>query len=383
MKPIDIPLALYVHIPWCERKCPYCDFNSHEHFDPSLETPYIEALIRDLEQQVAALAQRPLTSVFIGGGTPSLFSGAAIGKLLDGIDRVMGLSTAEVTLESNPGSAEAGRYAGYRAAGINRLSIGIQSFDNNALRRLGRIHNADQARAATDLAARHFERFNLDLMHGLPDQSVAAAQSDLEEGIRRSGGHLSWYQLTIEPNTAFWSRPPIIPVEDTLADIQDMGEALLNSAGFSQYEVSAWCRTDQQARHNLNYWTFGDYLGIGAGAHGKLTQPDGAVVRTRHTRLPADYLKAVAEDRPPISNPVLARDLPGEFALNALRLADGVPIALLGQRTGLELGALQPALDELVHRGLMVSPESRLQTTPLGFRFLNDVIGHFLHAGEE
>ena len=387
IEPTSVPLALYVHIPWCERKCPYCDFNSHEQFDPALEGDYVAALLEDLRQQLSSggpdsdstrLLKRDLTSVFIGGGTPSLFSGGAIGELLEGIDQLMNLTNAEVTLESNPGSAESSRYSDYRAAGVNRLSIGVQSFNDASLKQLGRIHDADQARQATQLAARYFDRVNLDLMHGLPEQDVSTAMSDLEEAIARCSGHLSWYQLTIEPNTAFWSRPPEIPVEDVLADIQDAGELMLHSAGFHQYEVSAWCQPGQESRHNLNYWTFGDYLGIGAGAHGKLTQTDGAIIRTRRTRLPADYLAAIRADKPIISAAITEADLPGEFMLNVLRLKAGVARDLFTQRTGLTPDALEPMLSRLQQRGLMASDADMFKTTDLGFRFLNEVIGEFL-----
>jgi len=387
IEPTSVPLALYVHIPWCERKCPYCDFNSHEQFDPALEGDYVAALLEDLSQQLSSggsdsdstrLLKRDLTSVFIGGGTPSLFSGGAIGELLEGIDQLMSLGNAEVTLESNPGSAESSRYSDYRAAGVNRLSIGVQSFNDASLKQLGRIHDADQARQATQLAARYFDRVNLDLMHGLPEQDVSTAMSDLEEAIARCSGHLSWYQLTIEPNTAFWSRPPEIPVEDVLADIQDAGELRLHSAGFQQYEVSAWCQPGQESRHNLNYWTFGDYLGIGAGAHGKLTQTDGAIIRTRRTRLPADYLAAIRADKPIISAPITEADLSGEFMLNVLRLKAGAARDLFIQRTGLTPDALEPMLSRLQQRGLMAPDADMFKTTDLGFRFLNEVIGEFL-----
>ena len=385
--PTSVPLALYVHIPWCERKCPYCDFNSHEQFDPGLEGDYVAALLEDLRQQLSSgradsdsthLLKRDLTSVFIGGGTPSLFSGGAIGELLEGIDQLMSLGNAEVTLESNPGSAESSRYSDYRAAGVNRLSIGVQSFNDASLKQLGRVHDADQGRQATQLAARYFDRVNLDLMHGLPEQDVSTAMSDLEEAIARCSGHLSWYQLTIEPNTAFWSRPPEIPVEDVLADIQDAGELRLHSAGFQQYEVSAWCQPGQESLHNLNYWTFGDYLGIGAGAHGKLTQTDGAIIRTRRTRLPADYLAAIRADKPIISAPITEADLSGEFMLNVLRLKAGAARDLFIQRTGLTPDALEPMLSRLQQRGLMAPDTDIFKTTDLGFRFLNEVIGEFL-----
>lgn len=375
-----IPLSLYVHIPWCERKCPYCDFNSHENFNPALEASYIDALLEDLASQTHAIANRELVAIFIGGGTPSLFSDQAIGRLLAGVSNRVGISAnCEITLESNPGSAETQKFAGLRAAGVNRLSLGVQSFADQQLSLLGRIHSAGDARRACDLAARHFDRFNLDLMHGLPQQSLQSALADLSEGIQRTGGHLSWYQLTIEPNTVFYSKPPLIPVEDVLADIQDAGEELLAKAGFTQYEVSAWAQPQQASLHNLNYWEFGDYLGIGAGAHGKLTQADGTVVRTRRTRLPADYLASVQAKKPTIDTAIDANHLPSEFMLNALRLKAGVAHDLLEQRAGVGLAQLAPTLTSLHERGLLMPVDSgKLQTSALGFRFLNEVLAAFL-----
>lgn len=369
-----------MHIPWCERKCPYCDFNSHENFDPTLESPYIDTLLEDLASQVHTVTSRTLTSVFIGGGTPSLFSDRAIGALLAGINQLIAFTpNCEITMESNPGSAEITKFAGYHAAGVNRLSIGVQSFQDDQLSRLGRIHTGDHARQACEWAGRYFDRFNIDLMHGLPGQSVEQALTDLREGITRSGGHVSWYQLTIEPNTVFFSNPPAIPVEDILADIQDEGESLLVKAGFQQYEVSAWAQTAQASAHNLNYWEFGDYLGIGAGAHGKLTQADGVIVRTRRSRLPADYLAGIADSKTTIDVAISAPHLPGEFMLNALRLKEGVPTALFEQRTGLSLAQVAPIVSGLANRGLLMPVNSgRLQTTPLGFRFLNEVLAAFL-----
>ena len=369
-----------MHIPWCERKCPYCDFNSHENFNPALESPYIDALLTDLASQTEAAARRELVAIFIGGGTPSLFSDKGIGRLLTGINKLVRLSAnCEITLESNPGSAEAQKFEGLRAAGVNRLSIGVQSFADQQLSLLGRIHTASDARRACDLAARHFDRFNIDLMHGLPRQNLQSALVDLTEGIERTGGHLSWYQLTIEPNTVFYSKPPLIPVEDVLADIQDAGEALLSNAGLAQYEVSAWALPKQASLHNVNYWEFGDYLGIGAGAHGKLTHSDGSVVRTRRTRLPVDYLTSIQERKPTIDTLIGTNHLPGEFMLNALRLKAGVASELFEQRTGVKLAQLTPTLATLHERGLLMSVDSgRLQTSPLGFRFLNEVLAAFL-----
>lgn len=376
----QIPLALYIHIPWCERKCPYCDFNSHENFDPAFEAPYVDALLADLASQRHWGAGRSLCSIFIGGGTPSLFSAHSIAALLDGIDQLYGLGdNVEITLESNPGSAEAERYQGYRMAGVNRLSIGVQSFNKHQLTALGRVHNAAQARLACDLAARHFDRFNIDLMHGLPDQTQQLALADLNEGIDRCGGHLSWYQLTIEPNTVFWSRPPDIPVEDTLADIQDSGEQVLNSAGFEQYEVSAWCRAGQASLHNLNYWQFGDYLGIGAGAHGKITTAKGEVIRTQRTRLPKDYLSSVANQRAASATEIKPEHLSGEFMLNALRLKSGVDTQLFEARTGVSIAQLMPTVNRLVGDSLLApNPAQRLKATDHGFRFLNNVLAAFL-----
>ena len=385
MKPLavhakQLPLALYVHIPWCERKCPYCDFNSHENFEPSLEAPYIAALLEDLALQNHWSSGRQLCSIFIGGGTPSLFSPRSIATLLDGIDAQFGLTDdIEITLESNPSSAEAKHYRGYRGAGVNRLSIGVQSFNDHQLSTLGRVHNAAQARAACTMAASQFERFNIDLMHGLPEQTTQAALADITEGIDRCGDHLSWYQLTIEPNTLFWSRPPIIPVDDTLADIQDAGEQALIGAGFEQYEVSAWSRPQQASQHNLNYWQFGDYLGIGAGAHGKITTSAGSIIRTQRTRQPSDYLSAIRRKSQPSTNDIKPEHLSGEFMLNALRLKAGIDTQLMAARTGLTSAQLAPALEQLITKGLiMPNPEQHLRTTTQGFRFLNDVLGVFL-----
>lgn len=349
-----------------------------------MESPYIDALLDDLSSQQEGFAGRQLVSIFVGGGTPSLFSDRAFGRLLSGINRHIPLAPdCEITLESNPGSAEAKKFAGYRAAGVNRLSIGVQSFQDDQLLQLGRIHSGDNARVACDLAAQHFDRFNIDLMHGLPNQTVDSALDDLHEGIARTGGHLSWYQLTIEPNTVFYSKPPIIPAEDVLADIQDAGEAALNSAGFVQYEVSAWARASQTSKHNLNYWQFGDYLGIGAGAHGKLTGADGTIRRHRRTRLPADYLASVGKRQPTIEDAIRHRDLPGEFMLNALRLKDGVATRLFEQRTGLGLDTVETTVTGLRDRGLLMPIASgRLQTTAVGFRFLNDVLTAFLSDDE-
>lgn len=383
------PLALYVHIPWCERKCPYCDFNSHEHFDTSLQAPYVDALLADLESQLSFVEGRNLTSIFIGGGTPSLFEAPYIGGLLDGIDQRLGIpSTIEITLESNPGSAESARYQGYRAAGVNRLSIGVQSFAPTALSRLGRVHDAGQAIRACELAvAAGFARFNIDLMHGLPEQTPEQAKQDLQQALALGARHISWYQLTIEPNTAFYRAPPILPLEDALGAIQDRGEAALAAGGLQRYEVSAFAVPGEESRHNLNYWRFGDYLGIGAGAHGKVSVGQGEqwhVQRFQRTRAPKDYLQAAAPSStgvrqfaPPRCQPVPPEDLLGEFMMNALRLVDGVTVADFLQHTRLPWSALTPPLARAQALGLMVEDPDRLAPTELGLRFMNDVVGMF------
>ena len=374
-----IPVALYVHFPWCERKCPYCDFNSHEQFKPAEQSDYIDALLNDLKQQLGSLYQRPLHSIFLGGGTPSLFSGDSIERLLDAIDKRWGIGRdVEVTMEANPGSAEADRFRSYRNAGVNRLSLGIQSFANRHLKALGRIHDRDQAIRAIEAARLNFDRINLDIMHGLSGQTTAEALDDLAMAVDRAEGHISWYQLTIERNTAFWSKPPSLPGDDSLADIQDAGEAYLRESGFDQYEVSAWARPGQQSRHNLNYWTFGDYLGIGAGAHGKITRPGGEVIRTQRSRLPKDYMAAIADNKPPLQQVIPGDQLPVEFMLNALRLRAGVNEQLYRARTGLDATGIAGIRSELVSEGLLSDAPDRLAVTPLGFRFLDDVVARFM-----
>ena len=374
-----IPLALYVHFPWCERKCPYCDFNSHEQFKPAEQSDYIDALLNDLKQQLGSLYQRPLHSIFLGGGTPSLFSGDSIERLLGAIDKRWGIGRdVEVTMEANPGSAEADRFRSYRNAGVNRLSLGIQSFANRHLKALGRIHDRDQAIRAIEAARLNFDRINLDIMHGLSGQTTADALDDLAMAVDRAEGHISWYQLTIERNTAFWSKPPSLPGDDSLADIQDAGEAYLRESGFDQYEVSAWARPGQQSRHNLNYWTFGDYLGIGAGAHGKITRPGGEVIRKQRSRLPKDYMAAIADNKPPLQQVIPGDQLPVEFMLNALRLRAGVNEQLYRARTGLDATDIAGIRSELVSEGLLSDAPDRLAVTPLGFRFLDDVVARFM-----
>ncbi|MBO2927629.1 radical SAM family heme chaperone HemW [Metapseudomonas otitidis] len=373
------PLAAYVHIPWCVRKCPYCDFNSHAAGPELPETDYVDAVLADLEQDLVHVHGRPLTSIFFGGGTPSLFSAAALGRLLEGIERrVPFASDIEITLEANPGTFEQDKFSAYRQLGINRLSIGVQSFQGDKLKALGRIHDGSEAIRAADMARNAgFDNFNLDLMHGLPDQSLDDALYDLRTAIAQGPTHLSWYQLTMEPNTVFWSQPPQLPEDDLLWDIQEAGQALLAEAGYAQYEVSAYARAGRQARHNLNYWTFGDFLGIGAGAHAKLSSPEGRIQRTWKTRLPKDYLDP-AKAFQAGARELDADELPFEFLMNALRLTDGVPAGLYPQRTGLSLADLAASRREAEAQGLLQADPARLAATPKGQLFLNDLLQRFL-----
>ncbi len=373
------PVSLYIHLPWCERKCPYCDFNSHEH-DSVPEKAYLEALLRDLGGAVDELQGRALSSLFIGGGTPSLFSTKAIQQLMSAIGDAMPMSTDfEATMEANPGSAEADRFQGYRQAGINRLSLGVQSFNEDALRQLGRVHDGEQARAALDMVREAgFSNFNIDLMHGLPGQTAASAMRDIETALAYSPPHLSWYQLTIEPNTVFYKHRPQLPVEDTLADIQEQGEQRLAEAGLAQYEVSAYAAPDRQCRHNLNYWTFGDYIGIGAGAHGKVTYEDGHIVRYAKRKQPDDYMKSATETFRATERLLEAAETPGEFVLNALRLNGGFRLEDYQSRTGLPAESLQPQLGNLVARELLTIDAGGVRTSALGRRFLDSVLAEFL-----
>ena len=380
--PQAVPLSLYIHLPWCARKCPYCDFNSHEGFTDSLQQPYVEALLTDLDSQQAWWHDRSIHSIFIGGGTPSLFEGRWLGALLEGISIRAKLSRdVEITLESNPGSAERDRFTEYRAAGVNRLSIGVQSFDDRALKALGRIHSGDDARRALDMvAAAEFRRWNIDLMHGLPGQHAQSAASDLTEAVGRSAGHISWYQLTIERNTRFWSTPPVLPDESGLESIQQAGEGVLAEAGLHQYEVSAFSREGEESRHNLNYWRFGDYIGLGAGAHGKISLPDGTIIRTQRTRAPADYLAVTSSPlSPPRGVAVSPAEKITEFAMSTLRLRSGVPVAHFTQTTGNTVDQLTTAAETAVSRGWLEAPGTgQFVTTPLGYQFLDSVIETFL-----
>ncbi|GLX12138.1 YggW family oxidoreductase [Pseudomonas straminea] len=373
------PLALYVHIPWCVRKCPYCDFNSHAAGPNLPEEAYVDALLADLDADLAQAHGRPLTSIFFGGGTPSLFSAKALGRLLEGVERRIPFAgDIEITLEANPGTFEQEKFAAYRRLGINRLSIGVQSFQAEKLKALGRIHDGDEAVRAADMArAAGFDNFNLDLMHGLPDQSLDDALGDLRIAIAQAPTHLSWYQLTVEPNTVFWNQPPVLPEDDTLWDIQEAGQALLAEHGYAQYEVSAYAQPERMARHNLNYWTFGDFLGIGAGAHGKLSTPDGRISRTWKTRLPKDYLDS-AKRYSAGERLLTAEELPFEFLMNVLRLSDGCSAELFSQRTGLPLEQLAEAREQAQRRGLLQADPARLTATREGQLFLNDLLQYFL-----
>ena len=373
------PLALYVHIPWCIRKCPYCDFNSHAATPELPEQDYVAAVLADLELDLIHVHGRQLESIFFGGGTPSLFSAQALQALLQGIEQRIRFSpNIEITLEANPGTFEQEKFAAYRALGINRLSIGIQSFQDSKLQALGRVHSAAEAVNAVEMARRAgFSNFNLDLMHGLPNQSPEEALADLQTAIDLSPTHLSWYQLTMEPNTVFWSKPPLLPEDDVLWDIQEEGQALLAQHGFIQYEVSAYARSATVAQHNMNYWSFGDFIGVGAGAHGKLSDPQGRIQRTWKTRQPSDYLNP---EKPFLAGSTLlvADDLPFEFLMNALRLTDGVELKLFSQRTGLPITVLQDGLAQAHQRGLLSSNPERLAASAQGQLFLNDLLQIFL-----
>ncbi|ROR98936.1 anaerobic coproporphyrinogen III oxidase [Sinobacterium caligoides] len=372
------PLSLYIHIPWCVRKCPYCDFNSHQQVGEIPETDYIDALIDDLKEESQHSQGRKIHSIFIGGGTPSLLGASAYARLLEAIEQQIGIEQgAEITLEANPGSVEQSKFTDYRHAGINRLSIGVQSFQEEQLQALGRIHNGHEAAIAADRArASGFDNFNLDLMHGLPGQDVGAACADLQQAIDCQPTHLSWYQLTIEKNTEFYSRPPCIPVEDRLLEIQTHGEQLLAKSGYLNYEVSAYSKPGRRSQHNLNYWRFGDYIGIGAGAHGKISLSNGKIFRRAKTRLPKDYLnskKAFCCTQQPIETD----ELSVEFMMNALRLNGGVEQALFSQRTGIAFTEIAAHVARLKQQGLL-QPGERLATTALGSRYLDSVLEQFI-----
>ena len=373
------PLSLYVHIPWCIRKCPYCDFNSHESREAIPEGRYVDALIADLEQSLPLVWGRRVHSVFFGGGTPSLFSPAAIDRFLSSARALLPIEAdAEITLEANPGTFEAGKFAAFRALGINRLSIGIQSFDADRLRAIGRVHDDREAHRAVDIARASFDNFNLDLMYALPGQTLGQALADVEQAIAAGAPHVSAYHLTIEPNTLFHRHPPPLPDDDTAADMQIAIESRLGVAGFGHYETSAFARPGRNCRHNGNYWLFGDYLGIGAGAHGKVSLRD-RIIRQMKQRHPRDFMdKALAGDAVQTTQDVSAADLPFEFMMNALRLTDGFALSAFVERTGLPVTVIASRLDAAERQGLIARDHLRVWPTERGRRFLNDLLQGFL-----
>jgi putative oxygen-independent coproporphyrinogen III oxidase len=372
---INPPLALYAHFPWCVQKCPYCDFNSYTLKEQLPEDRYIDTLRRDLDAQAAGVEGRALTSIFLGGGTPSLFSPPAIGRLLDHARARIGfVDSIEITLEANPGTIERGRFAEYRAAGVTRVSLGAQSFDQRQLERLGRIHSADETRrAAEELHAAGLPNFNLDLMYALPEQTAADTEKDLRAALALDPAHISQYHLTIEPGTAFAAAPPTQPEDEVVDQMLDRSLRVLSDAGFEQYEVSGYARAGARCAHNLNYWNFGDYLGIGAGAHGKISDPARElIVRTQQTREPRRYL--AADPGALVRKPIAVRELPFEFAMNGFRLVDGFSDLQFESRTGLPVSILERALAPMQARGLVARGAGHWRTTPQGFRFLNDIL---------
>lgn len=380
MNPAKIPLTLYVHLPWCVRKCPYCDFNSHAARGELPESQYVDALLRDLAADVSLVGDRTVNSIFFGGGTPSLFSPEAIARLLEGFKQSVRLTAdCEITLEANPGTVELARFRGFRSAGVNRLSIGIQSFDDAKLRALGRIHGKTEALAAADAArAAGFDNFNLDLMFGLPDQSVDEALADVTTALEREPSHLSLYQLTIEPNTLFHARPPVLPEDRHIDDMQETFLPRLREKGFEPYEVSAFARANRQCRHNLNYWEFGDYLGIGAGAHAKISTAAG-VRRFSKPRHPDAFMATAGTPSARTSERAVAgNELAFEFLLNALRLHAGFEKNLFTERTGLPVGAIDAPLSVGVKKGLLEDSGTRIKATAHGLKFLNDTLLLFL-----
>jgi len=376
-----IPAGLYIHVPWCIKKCPYCDFNSHKSPEHLPEKEYLKALERDALVEAKRFESRPISSIFIGGGTPSLLSGQAVEQLLVMVNTHFSLEPdCEVTLEANPGAVERERFKAYRSAGINRISLGAQSFDDEALKQLGRVHgSADIERAIDAIANANIPRWNIDLMHGLPGQTVESAIEDLRRALSFSPKHLSWYQLTIETNTAFYSHPPTLPDEDRLADIQDEGHALLLSEGLNQYEVSAYASNNERSRHNVNYWQFGDYAALGAGAHGKLSQAaDQQLQVSRHWRIrqPDSFMAAV--DSIAGQRMVDGNDLTFEFMLNAMRLTEGFQPQLFVERTGLSLTSIESTLARLFRKELIEETQGFVRATELGRRYLNDLINEFI-----
>lgn len=378
--PVLPPLSLYVHIPWCVKKCPYCDFNSHAQNEALPIEAYCAALAQDLQHDAHYAQGRKISSIFFGGGTPSLFPASAIGQILTFVDKIVGIeSDAEITLEANPGTTEHCSFRELKSAGINRLSIGVQSFNPEHLNTLGRIHSSDEAQSAIRQAQEGgLTNLNIDLMHGLPNQTIDEALNDIELATALSPTHISWYQLTIEKNTEFYSRPPVLPTEDILVDIFEAGQQRLAESGFEQYEISAYAKPSKQSKHNLNYWQFGDYLAIGAGAHGKISvKNSGEIIRFQKTRLPQHYL---AKDKSFTASSITVESsqLTLEFMMNALRLNEGVPLDYFCQRTGLAETSIQAPLLALKQKGLLQSDDHRIQTSAMGRLYLNSVLETFL-----
>jgi oxygen-independent coproporphyrinogen-3 oxidase len=375
-----LPLSLYIHIPWCIRKCPYCDFNSHKSPDTLPEDEYIDALLADFSSDLIYVPQRRIHSIFIGGGTPSLLSASAFERLFNGLRQQVAFEDhIEITLEANPGTVEQGRFTDYRALGINRLSLGIQSFNASHLKALGRIHDDQQAHRAIDSARQAgFDNLNLDIMHGLPTQTISEGLDDLRTALSYEPEHLSWYQLTIEPNTVFYKKRPPLPTDDDAFNLEEEGFTMLDNHGFEHYEISAFCKNKKRSKHNMNYWLFGDYLGIGAGAHGKLTNMKTQdVIRTRKQRLPKDYLnqhKSVMADIQTLDQ----KTLMFEWMLNTTRLQDPIPYILFSERTGLSVNQLEPLLLIAQSKGLITLNNDHWQVTPLGRRYTNDLQTIFL-----
>lgn len=371
------PLSLYIHIPWCVQKCPYCDFNSHALKGEVPHDDYVAHLLADLDADLPLVAGREIRTIFIGGGTPSLLSAEAMQTLMDGVRaRIPVAADAEVTMEANPGTVEADRFSSYQKAGINRISIGVQSFGDDKLIRLGRIHDAGEAKRAARLAATlGLRSFNLDLMHGLPEQHLGEALSDLRQAIELAPPHLSWYQLTIEPNTSFGSRPPVLPDDDLLWDIFSQGHQLLTQAGYVQYETSAYAKPGFQCQHNLNYWRFGDYLGIGCGAHGKISFADGRILRTVKTKHPRGYMEGRYLDQ---QNDVATEDRPFEFFMNRFRLLEAMPRSDFTDYTGLPESVVRPQIEAALNAGEISETATHWQITEHGKLFLNTLLERFL-----
>ena len=378
LMPEEIPLSLYVHIPWCQKKCPYCDFNSHAITTDIPEARYVESLIEDLKWDEKLSQGRKINTIFFGGGTPSIFSSNSIDQIITATDKLIGISpNAEITIEANPGSTDTIKYDDFFSIGINRISIGVQSFQSEHLKSLGRIHSNKDAKDAILAATKAgFNNINIDLMHGLQNQNIREAKEDLKFAIDAGANHISWYQLTIEPNTEFYSKPPILPNTDELADIYDNGMTLLRKKGFEQYEVSAFTSNKKPSLHNLNYWSFGDYIGVGAGAHGKITTKKRGIVRTLKSKMPNSYMER-RDKNTGIRKSITQDELITEFMMNALRLKNGVPWTYFESRTGISQSAISERVIDLQNQGLLEFCMEQLRTSDLGYRFVNSILEKF------